>query len=290
MIFKRIQNSIMLSMLICSLGFKAQAADSDFDGVADNQDKCPDSKITDIVDKNGCVVKRVRFKSKKLSTIKKAKKANRLTYLQREIKPFKVRPLKEFKLSAILGIGYAKSNSGASTNYKSLSLVYSYDKVSTMASFCHSKAGDAIDDLTLAIYYTFNITPKSTFELGGGSYIALSSKKENKTDYFLSAKYNYYFKNYNIGIRYEHTFMHDLNAKDGNLFNLSFGAMLNKKVYMQFYYETQNAIYKNQKRTHAIGLYGSYTINKHWFISAEFKKDFRHSNNYDANFNLGYLY
>ena len=84
--------------------------------------------------------------------------------------------------------------------------------------------------------------------------------------------------------------MRDFNTKDTNLFNISFGMMLNKKLYLQLSYETQNALYRDTKRVNTIGLYANYSINKHWFISTELTKDIRDSNTYSANFNIGYNY
>lgn len=235
------------------------------------------------------MVKKLHFKSIKLSS-KKDKRINRSTYLHSNLKPFKIIHPEKSKLTLIAGVGYEKSDSNTSANYKSFSVVYNYDKLTALASYSHSKIGEAINDLTLAVYYTFTITPQSTFELGTGSCISLNSKKNNRTDYFLSAKYNYYFKKYNIGIKYEHTFMRDFNTKDTNLFNISFGMMLNKKLYLQLSYETQNALYRDTKRVNTIGLYANYSINKHWFISTELTKDIRDSNTYSANFNIGYNY
>ena len=289
MILNKIKKCIVLTIVISSLLVSAEASDSDFDGVPDNIDKCPNSKITDIVNKDGCMVKKLHFKSTKLSS-KKDKRINKFTYLHSKLKPFKIIHPEKSKLTLIAGVGYEKSDSNTSANYKSFSVVYNYDKLTALASYSHSKIGEAINDLTLAVYYTFTITPQSTFELGTGSCISLNSKKDNRTDYFLSAKYNYYFKKYNIGIKYEHTFMRDFNTKDTNLFNISFGMMLNKKLYLQLSYETQNALYRDTKRVNTIGLYANYSINKHWFISTELTKDIRDSNTYSANFNIGYNY
>ena len=289
MILDKFKKGIVFTVVISSLLVNAEASDSDFDGVPDSIDKCPNSKITDIVNKDGCIVKKLRFKSTKIFS-KKNKKINRFIYLHRKLKPLKTINPKKPKLTVITGVGYAKSDSNTSANYKSFSVVYNYDKLTALASYSHSKIGEAIDDLTLAIYCTFTIAPQSTFELGAGTYISLNSKKDNRTDYFLSAKYNYYFKKYNIGIKYEHTFMRDFNTKDTNLFNISLGMMLNKKLYLQLSYETQNALYKNKKRANTIGLYANYSINRHWFISTELKKDTRNSNSYNANLSIGYNY
>ena len=289
MILNKIKKGIIFTVVISSLVVNAEASDSDFDGVPDNIDKCPNSKITDIVNKVGCVVKKLHFKSAKIFS-KKNKKINRFIYLHRKLKPLKTINPKKSKLTVITGVGYAKSDSNTSANYKSFSVVYNYDKLTALASYSHSKVGEAIDDLTLAVYYTFTITPQSTFELGMGSYISLNSKKYNQTDYFLSAKYNYYFKKYNIGIKYEHTFMRDFSTEDTNLLNISLGMALNKKLYLQLYCETQNALYRNKKRVDIVGVYTNYSINRHWFISTELNKNIRKSNAYSANLSVGYSY
>jgi len=53
---------VFFIMLILSLSFinAGKYTDKDMDGIFDRYDKCPNSSFWDIVNRNGCTVKRLR--------------------------------------------------------------------------------------------------------------------------------------------------------------------------------------------------------------------------------------
>ena len=253
---KNFIKALLLLFLVGSLNAKV-FLDNDLDGVANEDDKCPNSQITDIVDKDGCAKDKVTFK-------------------------------KEQHIDVSIGVSRQKvANSSWSTS-KNISLGYYYDSMNLWLTY--SKYNDSTyDTLTFAAYYNLDID-KSLITFGVGSYIPTNSNKSDKTDYFLSLKYSYFFTNSSISIEYLHLFSKDLDTKDSNFLSLEYGYLLNKNLYLSISYKLESSIYKDESNRQTLGLFGNYTFDNNWYVSAQLSKDLSNSSNISYSLSVGYYY
>ncbi len=228
--------------------------DNDLDGVANKDDKCPNSKITDIVDKYGCAVSKVVFKEDK-------------------------------HLDISIGISRDKSSGNwQNSQYLSLSYYYGNSNFSITASKYSSNNSN---DLTVAYYYYIN-NPKYCISLGAGTYIPFDSNDKN--DYFLSAKYTYYFYNSVLSAEYKHIFSRDVGTKDSNSLTVEYGYLINKKLFIALSYSLENSIYENKNNIQTIDFYTNYHFNKNWYISGDLQKNVSSSSDISYTVSLGYYF
>ena len=230
--------------------------DNDLDGVANEDDKCPNSKITDIVNKDGCAVDKVVFEKEKHIDI---------------------------------SIGFSQDKIDNSwQNSQNISFAYYYGDSNfwlTLSKY----SGDSSDDLMLAYYHYIN-SSSYTITLGLGAYIPLNSNSDNKTDYFISTKYTYYFENSALSAEYQHIFSKDTDTQDSNAITVEYGYLLSKKLYIAISYSLESSIYKGEDNSQNIGIYTNYHFNKNWYISADFKKYLQNSYNLSYSVTLGYYF
>jgi len=235
----------ILVMLFFLIGTLAHAAflDDDLDGVANEDDRCPNSALTDIVDADGCAVEKVTFK-------------------------------KEHHFDISVGYLYAKVDANSSQNAKSLSVGYYYGDFSAWlyTSDYNLQSGESgIDDTTLALYYRWK-QPTYTFKAGAGGYIPTESQNGNNTDYFVTARVVYYAGFYDIAAEYQHTFMQDDATTDSDRLTLSTGYAFTPKSYASLSYTEQSSIYEEEANLRTLSLYVNHFLNEHWFLSAELSK------------------
>lgn len=234
-------------LIAVSAGFTlmlhAALLDDDLDGVANEDDRCPNSAITDIVGADGCAVEKVQFKKEH-----------------------------HFDLSG--GFSYSRLDSNTSQSTYTLSMGYYYGRFS--ASFYTSDyslmSGETgMNDATVALYYRLD-TGKIPIRLGMGGYIPTEDSAGNKTDYFVTAKASYYADHYDLSMEVEHTFMQDTQTRDSDRMTLSTGYTLSPKSYLALSYTIQESIYREESALQDVGLYCSYTLDRHWFITSWLSK------------------
>lgn len=248
---------ILLLLVFFTVNSQAKLfLDNDLDGVANEDDKCPNSKITDIVDKDGCAVDKVAFK-------------------------------KEQHIDISIGASQSKVDNSWQ-NSQDLSLGYYYGDSSFWLTL--SKYSDEnLNDLTFAYNYYLNYT-NYTVTLGAGAYIPLNSDSNNKTDYFLSAKYTYYFNNSALSAEYQHTFSKDTDTQDSNALSVEYGYLFSQNLYVALSYSIESPIYKGENKIQTIGLYTNWHLNKNWYISADFKKELHIYSKIAYSVTLGYYF
>ena len=251
MINSKVILKVVLLLLFFGTNLDAKIfLDNDFDGVANEDDKCPNSKITDIVNKDGCKVDKVVFTKEKHIDI---------------------------------SIGFSQDKIDNSwQNSKNLSFAYYYGDSSFWLTLYRYSADNSYD-LMLAYYHYIN-SHNYTIALGIGAYIPLNSNSDYKTDYFLSAKYTYYFGRTILSAQYEHLFYKD--TKDSNTLTVEYGYLISKKLYIALSYN----FYKEEENYQTLGIYTNYHLNKNWYISTNFKKELDNSTNLSFSITLGYFF
>jgi len=253
------KNVIKLLLLIVIFSANVQAKiflDNDLDGVANEDDKCPNSKITDIVNKNGCAIDEVVFKKEQHIDIS-------ISYNQDKID-------NNWQTSQNLSLGYYYGDSNLWL---------------TLSKYNNN----SLNNLTVAYYYYIN-SSNYTISLGAGAYIPINSNKSDKTDYFLSTKYTHYFNNSAISAEYQHTFSNDTDTKDSNSLTIEYGYLINQKLYMALSYDIESSVYKDESNYQTLGLYTNYHFNKNWYISTDIKKDLHISSKLSYSVTLGYYF
>lgn len=253
---KSILKLLLLLVLITATTQAKIFLDNDLDGVANEDDKCPNSKITDIVNKDGCAVDKVVFEKEKHIDIS-------ISYSQDKID-------NSWQTSQNLAIGYYY---GDSSFWLTLSKYNS----------------DNSDDLTVA-YYRYINKNNYTITLGAGAYIPLSSNSNESTDYFLSVKYAYYFYNSVLSAEYQHTFSKGIGTQDSKALTLQYGYLINKNLYMALSYSLESSIYKGEENSQTVSIYANYHLNTNWYISADLKKELQISSKISYSVTLGYFF
>ena len=251
-----------LVLLLTSVALQAAFLDDDMDGVANEDDRCPNSALTDIVDASGCEIEKVTFK-------------------------------KEHHFDISLGYGYSRVDENSSQDAQSLSLGYYYGDFSARvytSNYDLQSGESGIDDTTLALYYRWS-SSSYTLKTGVGGYIPSDSDNQNRTDYFLTARVTRYLGLYDISAEYQHTFMRDDNTTDSELLTLSLGYMPTPKTYMSCSFTNQTSIYEGEASLQNITFSGSYFLNSHWFFSGEVAKGLSNSaTDFSYAVNAGYYF
>ena len=253
----------VLFLLLCTtVLLYAQFVDDDMDGVANEDDLCPNSALTDIVDAKGCAVDKVVFK-------------------------------KEHHFDVTLGYSYSKLDSNTSQHSQSLSVGYYYGNFSAYlytSNYDLQNGESGTGDSTLAFYYR-QIDKQIAFKFGAGVYIPTNDTPDNKTDTFLSAKVTYYYQKYDYTLNFQHTFMNDFQTVDTDRISVSAGYLISEKAYASLTFSTQNSMYQSDDDIDDISLYGSYYFDKHWFMSGEVSLGLSDSaTDFYYVFNVGYYF
>lgn len=229
-------------MLVAVVTLHASFLDDDLDGVANEDDRCPNSALTDIVDADGCAVAKVTFK-------------------------------KEHHFDITAGYLYVKTDENSSQKTKSLSFGYYYGDFSAWlyTSDYNLQSGESgIGDTTLSFYYRWK-EPTYTFKAGVGGYIPTDGQNANSTDYFVSTRFIYYVGFYDIAAEYQHTFMQDEATTDSDRLTLSAGYTFSPKSYASLSYTEQSSIYE-EENLRTLSLYASHFMTDYWFFSVELSK------------------
>ena len=260
-------NKILLTLItscLLSSGLFAYS-DSDMDGVANSVDKCPNTPLTDLVDINGCTIKKV--------TPKQVSKGH---------------------ADIILGLNYADSTfattNQSDTYSSSIQADYYYDNFSLQASTSYYKTSakdydeSGLNDSFIGATYNFKPIKNLSLRLGAGALLPTyqTSLNNNNTDYTGSASLSYAVAKVNIFCGYRYTMITDDNVidttnnssyiyQDTNAYSVGLGYYFTNKLYMSGAYNLSNSIYKriDDKKIDDIktaSLYGYYTIDKNRFL------------------------
>ncbi len=250
---------ILFLTLACSAALFAYS-DADLDGVADSVDQCPNTPITDIVDKNGCSIKSV---------------------------------IAEHHFDIIAGIAYSqfnyRYNDDSDTFTTTLQADWYYGNYSAQLSTSYyntdsdSYSDSGMNDTTLTGYYTFkNVVPKLNVQVGAGIIFPTydSAYGNNNTDYAASVFGNYTLGETSLFGGYTFTYIgdDDVTLADGskieyqntNAFNVGAGYHFTPKLYASLSYFHSDSIYKSVDAIENISLYGFYSVDTHWFVTGSY--------------------
>ena len=225
--------------------------DDDMDGVENSLDRCPNSKITDIVDKYGCATEKLDFKDSALmelsAGILKLKNSN-LKYQ-----------------TAFISFDYQKNNFGIYFRSGRFDI------------------SDTSEDFTLMLYHTIE-QENSTLNLNLGAYFPDTSS--SSADIFAGGEYRYYFDYFDVMLGYNHTFANSLDDSDALYFGI--GTNITNKLYLSSSLEFQTSNLDDD--FYNFSIFADYDINTFWHISSTIIKGLN-SASYDSfSFLVGYRF
>jgi len=246
---KKLLLFIMLGMLGTTL---FAYSDSDMDGVVDDQDKCPNTPFTDLVDINGC--------SK-----------------QSLISPH--------HFDIIVGANYTGSNYASLDQTdiysSSLQVDYYYKNFSLQASTSYYKAdGDGysetgLNDSFIGASYQLKPTKELSVRIGAGILLPTydTSLNNNNTDYTASLNVSYTLGKMNLFGGYIYTMIQDDDIagtvvyQNTNALSGGIGYYATNKLYLSGAYNISDSIYAGIEKIKTVSAYGNYSITQHWFTT-----------------------
>ena len=252
---------IIFFIAFCTTTLFSSFLDDDLDGVENNFDRCPNTPFTALVDKNGCITKKIEF-------------------------------TKNQNIDISVGYYHAKIDDSYTQNSTSLNIVYYKDNYTFLLNTSRydiSGVDSGQDDTTLAFFYNFKNTIST--QIGAGVYLPTSNISDNKTDYFLKTKVIYTKDKYDTYLSYTRTFMKDTDTRDTNSYILSFGYNFTDDFYSSLSYSSSDSIYDESGKINYLSLYMEYYINDNFYISSTYS-DGKSSlaNDYSYSFDLGYSF
>ena len=257
--------------------------DSDFDGVEDAVDRCPNTPFTDLVDISGCAKKSL---------------------------------VSPHHYDIIVGASYSDSDyqtlNLTNTLATSIQVDYYYKNFSLQASTAYfSTSSDSFSDTGfydsfIGAAYQFRPLEKLSLRVSAGALLPTyeTTLNNNKTDYTASVNLSYGLGNVNIFGGYGYTMINDddVAITDGNFttevvyqntsaYNAGLGYYFTDKLYLSGSYNVSNSIYDGIEDIETASVYGYYSFGEHWFSTFSYAKGLSDSasKNY-ASLRLGYFF
>ncbi|SFV53793.1 hypothetical protein MNB_SM-4-398 [hydrothermal vent metagenome] len=273
--------------VICILAFSSTLfayIDSDFDGVEDTFDKCPNTPFTQLVDINGCTTKSL---------------------------------VSPHKADIIVGASYSDSNyqtlNATDTYSTTIQVDYYYENFSLQAStsyFLTSASGytnTGLNDSFVGAAYQFRPFDSLSVRVGAGALLPTyeTSLNNNKTDYTGSINLSYTISKVSLFGGYSYTLINDddtvvtyddnttqeINYQNTSALSGGIGFYMSDSLYTSISYNTSDSIYTTVEDIETASLYAYYGINEHWFSTFSYARGISESasENY-ASIRLGYLF
>ncbi len=242
--------------LVLLSSFAFGFVDSDFDGVSDRYDECPNTPFSDLVDDKGCSVKKVAITAKKAD------------------------------ITLLVGLNYDNFHDryGNKTETKSESFEVDYQKDrmklylnisqfntknSPLDEYDESSFADSRLGVTYALEKDFNGV---YFDVGGG--ISLPNYRgtlhNNKTDLFFTLDANYGLDEYSLFASYIYTIIGDsdvdgINFQNTSALTLGLGRSLFEESYTSASLYFGQSIVKGEKTIKSLSINHYQNINKSIF-------------------------
>jgi len=257
--------------------------DSDFDGVEDGMDLCPNTSFTELVDIKGCPIKSL---------------------------------VSPHKFDIIVGASYSDINNQSASQTQTLSSTVQFDyyyknfSLSASTSYFNTSSdtySDAgLNDSFIGTSYTIRPTDSLYIRLNAGVILPTykTTLNNNETDYAGSVSLSYTVAGVSLFGGYSYTFINDLDTTvtDANgtttityqntaAYNVGIGKSITDKLYMSVSYNSADSVYENSKDIETASLYGYYGIDTHWFTTFSYARGLSDtaSDNY-ASIRLGYIF
>jgi hypothetical protein len=266
MMIKIVKIILMIAVTIPVMAMR----DQDFDGVADEVDRCPKTPFFAKVDAHGCVVKFLTLPSETDSN----------------------------SLQAVLGYGLITNEDLLGRNEQDIStLKLSYYENSWSYSvgtgYYRYKSDQGAIDTTLSVKKRFLVTPKLRVGAGAGVKLPTYDFQGNKTDYNLYGSLTYYpKKSLSLFTHYTHTFVQDESVfselQDSQYLSAGAGYFFTNKFYGNFVYTLGENKFASQHAIRRLSTTLYYKLNKEWFSLFSFGQEIDEDIHRTVNLKVGY--
>lgn len=223
-------------------------SDYDMDGVDDAVDKCPNTPFNELVDIEGCTVKKAWNKE---------------------------------HLSIIYGISFSEADytitKNSDTLSQSIQIDYYYNDFSIQASSSYYVSDDesGLNDSFIGTFYRLSTSDELTLRVGGGIILPTYDTEldNNNMDVMASASFSYMLGKINLFGGYSYTMVNDddilglVSYQDTHSYSMGAGFYARSNLYVSGYYTTSESIYKDTTDIETLSLYTFYSIDKNWFTT-----------------------
>jgi len=255
---------LLLVLPISSFGY----TDSDFDGVEDAKDKCPNTSVIDLVDKNGCKIEESLHHFDVILGVKSIKiedkNRDKNYYLT-----IKTAQIDYFYKNFSLNITSAENDSKLEDTYVSLKYKYEYNELVTF-------------------YTSFGVilpTHKNMLN-------------NNRTDYSISQSIHYEKNNFSLFGAYRYTFINNIDIEKASLYyqntnsyTLGIGYNLTQELYSSISVSSIENIYQEIDNSKSTNISFLYSFDDNWFTNISYTKTYNQSTISDTlSFRIGYYY
>jgi len=251
---------LLFSLLAVSL---FAYTDSDLDGVTDELDRCPNTPMLALVDKNGCTVETLKAKS-------------------------------EHHADVSMGIGYDKVDSETDDKVYTIDINYYYGAFTAnlyTVNYLENVNIYSKDDLYLSAYYQYEISDTLGLRFGTGVVLPLSDANGNETDYLLSAQITYQIDSVLLYAYYKYTFMNDLYSRNIHTVVVGAGYSPASKLYTILSFSNEQSIYRGYDDIRYLTLYNKYYFDDHWFGTLRLSAGLSDTaNDFSTVFSIGYYF
>jgi len=239
-----------LALFLLLLTLASAFIDSDFDGVGDENDKCPNSQFTDLVNSTGCTIKSL---------------------------------VKAHKFDVVMGVSFSQLDKNtfnvSDTIYKTYQIGYRYKDFTALASTSTYKNDEdnGFNDTSLGLYYHFN--GENNFSFISGIEVILPTYETNldneATDYSASVELVYLFEKFSLFNKIKYTFINDSNV-DGITYqdtvdnSTGVGYYILPSLYSSVSYNYSNSIYQGVEALKNGSIYLYYELDKDFFVTGDY--------------------
>jgi len=239
-----------ISVFFLFLRLVFASIDSDFDGVIDENDNCPDTLFTDLVDETGCSIKSL---------------------------------LPIHKFDVVIGVAFSQLDNNtfdvSNTVYKSYQIDYNYKNFTAFVSTSTYKndEDDGFNDTTLGLYHRFIAT--DDFFITSGVEAILPTYKSGlnneATDFGLSLELQYIYDKFSLFNRVRYTLIKDSDIEDilyqdTKDYTVGVGYYFSSLLYAGLSYNISDSIYKDIESIENISLYLYHELNNEFFITGDY--------------------
>jgi len=260
---------LFLGGTLCAEGLQ----DTDFDGVPDRQDNCPNTPFLNQVNARGCTTNVLRLPDE----------------------------TDHDSMTMTLASGYENNDDlpGTTRQYKTKLQVNYYHNdwsYSVRSSYRNREENEGFGDTTLKVRKRFRLTPELRLNLGAGLKLPTYDFPGNRTDYkFYSSLYYYPTKQVSFFGGFNYTFIEDEEVigelqNRSNLF-LGAGYFFREDLYANIGYAYEKSKYVSEHPEHSLSTTLFYQITENWFSTLYYKQDILDEDLHEEfYFKLGYKF
>jgi hypothetical protein len=247
---------ILYISLLASMLFAYE--DSDFDGVEDKFDRCPNTPITELVDINGCTTRSL---------------------------------VSLHHYDIILGASYSGSDYQTLNKTDTFSSTFQVDyyykdfSISASTSYYSTKgdgySADGLNDSYINASYQFKLLESLTLRVGAGVILPTyeTDLNNNNLDYLTSFNLSYIHDNMTLFAAYSYTIINDddvittdtngstatITYQNSAALSMGAGYYMSDSLYLSGAYNISDSIYTSIEDIKTASVYGYYGFDAHWF-------------------------